>query len=316
MIIPIIILAIVFILIALRKVGNIRFKIWQIMLLGAAAVLLTGQITPIDALKSIDVDVMLFLFGMFVIGNALEESGYLSHLSYKFFKKAKTLDHLILFILFGMGFASAFLMNDTLAIIGTPVVLLLARKHGTSSKVLLLTLAFAVTIGSVFSPIGNPQNLLIALNGDIANPFITFFKFLFIPTMINLLLAYFIMKFFYREHFNDKSLKHSQEPIKDHELAILSKISLLMVVVLIIINVLTVFLKLGIDFKLTYIALISAAPIIVFSLFSRKFSTIKNIDWHTLVFFAAMFVLMKSVWTQQFKAKAGCCWYLDWKHHR
>ena len=48
---------------------------------------------------------------------------------------------------------------------GPPVVLLLARKHGMSAKLLLLALAFAVTIGSVASPIGNPQNLLIALVG-------------------------------------------------------------------------------------------------------------------------------------------------------
>ena len=51
-------------------------------------------------------------------------------------------------------------MNDTLAVIGTPLVLLLAKQHRMSPKVLLLALAFAVTIGSVVSPIGNPQNLL------------------------------------------------------------------------------------------------------------------------------------------------------------
>jgi Na+/H+ antiporter NhaD/arsenite permease-like protein len=54
-------------------------------------------------------------------------------------------------------------MNDTLAVIGTPVVLLLARKHKMSPTPLLLSLAFGITTGSVMSPIGNPQNLLIAL---------------------------------------------------------------------------------------------------------------------------------------------------------
>src|SRR3989338_3723396 len=176
--IPIIILLIVFVLIAIRQVGNLRLQIWQIMLSGALAVLLTGQISPTDALKSINLDVILFLFGMFVVGQALEESGYLSHLSYKLFKKAKSADHLILFILFGMGISSAFLMNDTLAIIGTPVVLLLARKHRIHPQMLLLALAFAVTIGSAMSPIGNPQNLLIALNGNMENPFVTFFSYL------------------------------------------------------------------------------------------------------------------------------------------
>ena len=117
--VPIIVLILVFILIAVRQVGNIKLQIWQIMLLGALAVLIARQISPEGALKSIsiNVDVMLFLFGVFVIGQALEDSGYLSHLSYRLFRRARSLNSLILYVLFGMGMLSALLMNDTLAII-------------------------------------------------------------------------------------------------------------------------------------------------------------------------------------------------------
>ena len=181
--ISIITLAIVFVLIAVRKIGNIRFQIWQIMLLGAITVLVTLQITPLAAIKSIDIDVMLFLFGVFIIGRALEESGYLSSASFRLFSKAKSPDILLLTVIFSMGLLSAFLMNDTMAIIGTPVVLLLSRRTGMQTKILLLALAFSVTTGSVMSPVGNPQNLLIAIHGDISNPFVTFFRFLFIPTI-------------------------------------------------------------------------------------------------------------------------------------
>ncbi|MBC7130667.1 anion transporter, partial [Candidatus Bathyarchaeota archaeon] len=155
---PVIILFIVFALIAVRQIGRIRLQIWQIMLFGAVAILVTGQISPIEALKSIDMDVMLFLFGMFIVGEALEESGYLWHLSRRLFSKAKSRNQLLLLILFTMGILSAFLLNDTVAIIGTPVILLLAKDNEMSPKPLLLALAFAVTIGSVMSPIGNPQN--------------------------------------------------------------------------------------------------------------------------------------------------------------
>ncbi len=65
--ISIIVLSIVFILIAVRQIGRIRFQLWQIMLLGAIAVLLTLEISPINALRAINLDVMLFLFGMFVV---------------------------------------------------------------------------------------------------------------------------------------------------------------------------------------------------------------------------------------------------------
>lgn len=292
--ISLIILGLVFILIAVRQIGNVRFQIWQVMLFGAFAVLVTGQISPAEAARAINVDVMLFLFGVFAVGRALEESGYLYHLSYRFFRRAKTLNTLVLFILFGMGIFSAFLMNDTLAIIGTPVVLSLARKSNIQPKILLLSLAFAVTIGSAMSPIGNPQNLLIASHGGISNPFVTFFRFLLIPTVVNLFLAYLLLRLFYRQHFHAGPLEHRAEPIKDSSLAKLARASLVLLAVMVMVKIIAVFVGWQVDFKLTYIALIAAMPVLLLS--PKRLGIIRRIDWSTLVFFAAMFVLMASVW--------------------
>lgn len=264
------------------------------MTLGALGCLLTGEISAFDAVKSVNLDVILFLFGMFVVGVGLEESGYLSHLSYKIFKRAKSQDELLILILFIIGFASAFLMNDTLAIIGTPVVLHLSKKHNTSGKLLLLTLAFAVTIGSVMSPIGNPQNLLIALEGNIHNPFILFFKLLLIPTVINLIVAYFVLKLFYKDKFHNNSLNHSQEPIMSKSLAKLSKISLYIIIIMVILKISIVTAGINFDFRLTYIALVASLPILIFS--EKRFEVLKNVDWKTLLFFVSMFILMQSFW--------------------
>ncbi len=300
--ISIITLAAVFLLIAVRRVGNIKLQIWQIMLLGALVVLVSREISPLDALKAINADVMLFLFCVFTIGQAMEDSGYLGHLAYRFFGKAHTLNALVLLILFGMGLLSALLLNDTLAIIGTPVVLALASKADTQPKILLLSLAFAVTIGSVMSPIGNPQNLLIAIHGNVTNPFVTFFKYLMLPTLVNLGIAYGLLRLFYREHFHGRPLVHPIEPIKDARLALLARISLIIMVVLILVKILLVFIVPDIDFKLTYIALAAALPIFLF--IPRRPGILKRIDWFTLVFFAAMFVLMQSVWDSGYFQKA------------
>jgi len=78
------------------------------MLLGALAVLLTGQISPLDALKAINVDVIVFLFGMFVVGQALEESGYLSVIAFKAFRRAKSVKTLVLFILLDLAYYRPF----------------------------------------------------------------------------------------------------------------------------------------------------------------------------------------------------------------
>jgi Na+/H+ antiporter NhaD/arsenite permease-like protein len=292
--VSIIVLLVVFVLIAVRQIGRFRLQIWQAMLLGALAVLLTGQISPAEALKAINLDVILFLFGMFVVGQALEESGYLSHFSSRLFGRAKTVDSLLLLILFGTGLLSAFLMNDTLAIIGTPVMLQIARKTGIRPKLLLLSLAFSVTIGSVMSPIGNPQNLLVAINGNIPNPFVTFLRYLAVPTLINLFLTYLILKFFYREHLKNEPLNYSADPITDPGLARLSKVSLVIIVILVVAKITTSLMGFGVDFRLTYIALAAALPIILLS--PHRLGIVRRIDWTTLIFFAAMFVLMQSVW--------------------
>jgi Na+/H+ antiporter NhaD/arsenite permease-like protein len=291
--VPIVVLLVVFVLIAVRQIGKFRLQIWQAMVIGALAVLATGQISPARALRAINVDVILFLFGMFVVGQALEESGYLSHLSSRLFGRAKTADSLLLATLFGGGLLSAFLMNDTLAVIGTPMMLQIARKTGIRPKLLLLSLAFSVTIGSVMSPIGNPQNLLIALNGNIPSPFVTFLSYLAVPTLINLFLAYAILKLFYRNDLKTEPLNLSADAITDPRLAQLSKVSLAIIVVLVLAKITTSALGVGVDFRLTYIALAAALPIVVFS--PRRLAIVRGVDWSTLIFFAAMFVLMQSV---------------------
>lgn len=291
-------LALVLLLIAIRQLGEFKLQIWQIMLLGALLVLLSGEISPVDAASAINPDVMIFLAGMFVIGEAMRESGYLFHLFNRIFCRAKNLDQLLLLILFAMGFLSALLMNDTLAIIGTPLMLYLAQALRISPKLLLLTLAFAVTTGSAMSPIGNPQNLLIAINGSLTNPFLVFFQYLFIPTVANLVLAYLILRLFYKSQFQQTAIEIPKECISDPTLANISRISIILLLILILAKVLAVTVQSSQHFSLTYIAIFSALPVILFS--SRRWEIMKHIDWCTLVFFAAMFVLMDSVWRSGF----------------
>jgi Na+/H+ antiporter NhaD/arsenite permease-like protein len=300
--ISLITLACVFILIAVRKIGNIRLRIWQIMLLGALVVLITGQISPANAVKAINANIIVFLFCVFIIGQAMEDSGYLGNLAHRLFGRAVTLNSLVLLILFGVGLLSALLMNDTLAIIGTPVVLALAGKYNTQPKILLLSLAFAVTIGSVMSPIGNPQNLLIAIHGNVPNPFVTFLRYLLVPTLLNLGVAYGLLRLFFRRNFQEHPAVSTTAPIKDPRLAAMTRISLIILVVLVLLKILLVFITPGVDFKLTYIALAAALPIFIF--IPRRLGILKRLDWFTLVFFAAMFVLMQSVWDSGYFQKA------------
>jgi Na+/H+ antiporter NhaD/arsenite permease-like protein len=296
--VSVLVLAVVFALIAVRQVGSFRLKIWQIMTGGALVVLLTGQIGPLDALQAIDVDVMLFLLGMFIVGSAMQESGLLYHLAHRLFRRAASVDRLVLLLLFSFGMLSAVLMNDTIAIIGTPLVLHYARTQNVSAKMLLLALAFSVTIGSAMSPIGNPQNLLIAMNGGIPDPFSSFLSALLLPTIVNLLIAYAILRIFFRGEFGERPVCLHDDGIADARLARLCMASLVIIAVMIAAKILLAALRPEMDFPLTLIALTAAAPIVILS--PRRVEVVKRSDWPTLIFFASMFVLMAAVWASGF----------------
>ena len=268
------------------------------MLGGAVVVLISGQISISDALGAINTDVMLFLFGMFIVGEAMVESGYLSLLSCRFFSHARTPDQLIFFILFGMGLFSAVLMNDTLAIIGTPLVLSLATRFRISPKLMLLSLAIAVTTGSVMSPIGNPQNLLIAVNSGMGTPFVTFGLYLLVPTLISLGLAYVLLRLFFRMEFSARPIE--QDPVQnvEHNIILPVQCSLAIILVLAAANIIASFFGGKILVPLPFIALCAAIPVLLVG--KNPLRLVKNIDWPTLVFFASMFVLMESVWQTGF----------------
>ncbi len=292
-----IILLIVLIAIVFRRVKKIVIPIWMIMATGAIATLLFQQISPLNALNAIEPDVMLYLFGVFLISQAAEESGYLEHLTDKLFFHAKTGKQALLIIIFVLGLSAAFLMNDTIAIVGTPIVLQLCKSNKHLTKPLIFALAFAVTIGSVASPIGNPQNLLIAVKSGMTSPFFDFIKSLAIPTVINLGVTYLFIYLIYRNILNERIEKPAPSPINDYQTAVLVKISLFVMFFLIIVKIATDFIQAPLRINFSYIALISAFPIF---LSRQRWILLKKLDWGTLIFFASTFVLIQSVWDSGF----------------
>ena len=73
------VLALVFFLIIERRRLN-NIPIWTSMLIGAGLMVGLQVISIEDAFKAINLDVIIFLFGMFSIVSALEKSGVLKYL--------------------------------------------------------------------------------------------------------------------------------------------------------------------------------------------------------------------------------------------
>lgn len=291
---PVSVLLVVLLLIMLRRLGPVPIKMWQAMATGAMVVLAAGAISPTAALRAIDANVMLFLFGAFVIGQALTRSGYLFYLACRVLGPARSGGSLVWTILLLGAVASALLMNDTLAIIGTPLMLRLAREHDLNPKLLLMTLAFAVTTGSIISPIGNPQNLLVSAAIDWGDPFVVFARHLFLPACAALLAAYLVLRIAFRPSFHSGRLRSVHASINDPQLAHLARWSMWLLVGLLVIRIALPLFAVSPALPFGWVALLAALPILIFS--RERFVLLREIDWATLVFFCAMFVLMTSVW--------------------
>ncbi|MCL5423709.1 MAG: SLC13 family permease [Candidatus Marsarchaeota archaeon] len=292
--IPILIVVAVFVLVAIRSAIYKKLRIWWITMAGAIVMLLLGQISINLAITYVNFDIILFLLGIFIIGVALEESGYIAYISYKLFKRARSTNTLILFIIFGMGLISTILMNDAVAIIGTPLMLMASKENKINSKMLLFALAFSITIGSVMSPIGNPQNLIVASNKIIVNPFSIFFIYLAIPTIINLFVLYLFIRVLFKSEIN-KKIKIKKPKVQNTKgLFLLSKISISLFLVLIIVYIFYTTINIGAKNYLFYIPIVSALPIIIFS--KKRLKIIKNVDWGTILFFISMFVIIGGIW--------------------
>lgn len=307
--ISVIVLFAAFILIAVRQIGNVRLQIWQITLGAAIIVLITGQISVPAAASYIDPTVIVFLIGIFIFGEAMIESGYIQNLAYKLFRRFKSVNNLVLAVIFSMGIASMFMLNDTMAIIGTPIIMLFAVREKIDPKLMLLSLAFAITIGSVASPIGNPQNILVASSGLVKDPFVTFFSSLLVPTLINLFVAFIILRIFFRKEFTNKRLIHSSSEIKDRKLARICRISMILLGLSILAYIVIGAFGLVHNLSFAYIAIIAALPILLFS--EKRLSIVKGIDWSTIIFFITLFVLVGSVWQSGFFQNMISSMHLD-----
>jgi Na+/H+ antiporter NhaD/arsenite permease-like protein len=113
----------------------------------------------------------------------------------------------------------------------------------------------------------------------------------------------------FADDFHDADLRHSQEPIRGRQLAFLARIALQITVLLVAVKTVTAAIGTTREFRLTYIAVAAALPILAGS--PRRWRILRHVDWRTLVFFAAMFVLMESVWSTGFFQQLLTGWSAD-----
>jgi len=272
-----------------------RIPIWALMSF-AAFISTASGLVPFEHMgAAVDLEVILFLIGMFSIVALAETSGLLDALAYWFISRFKTRYSAIIGSAFLFGLLAAFAVNDTVALMGPPIAYSIAKALGIDPRMMFLLLAFSLTIGSVTTPIGNPQNMLIAVESGIKAPFIEFLKWLAIPTLVNI----YITALYLTRAFGVRDEKISIAAVPSEKItcrrdAVLGGLGLIVVPAALLVNDIAMIMGLPHIEHIGFIPFIVAAALYIASSSPRR--VLERVDWGTIIFFITMFITMEGVW--------------------
>ncbi|MFT0753254.1 SLC13 family permease [Synechococcus sp. RC10A2] len=146
----------------LGSLPRLRMNRATIALAGSALLIALGTVPLLEAWAAIDATTIVFLLSMMVVNASLSQGGAFQLALLGLIRVSRSPFGLLLMLVFGSGLLSAFLLNDTLALVFTPLTLQVTAVLGLNPIPYLLGLAAATNLGSVATLSGNPQNILIS----------------------------------------------------------------------------------------------------------------------------------------------------------
>jgi di/tricarboxylate transporter len=141
--------------------GSLRLDVVAIMVI--LTLLLSGLLSPGDALAGFGDPVVLLIAGLFVVGSGLFRTGVAYAIGDWLMSVAGANEsRLLILLMLVVAGLSAFMSSTGAVAIFIPVALNLAAKAGTSPSRLMMPLAFASLIGGMLTLIGTPPNLVVS----------------------------------------------------------------------------------------------------------------------------------------------------------
>jgi Na+/H+ antiporter NhaD/arsenite permease-like protein len=131
---------------------------------GGIAMVLAGVLSLDEAYKIIDWNTLLFLLGMMILVAHFQISGFFDWVAIHVALVARTRFQLLVLLVFTSGILSAFFVNDTICLVLTPIVLVVADRLQLPPVPYLIAVASSSNVGSVMSVTGNPQNALVGIS--------------------------------------------------------------------------------------------------------------------------------------------------------
>ncbi|WP_082747513.1 anion transporter [Bradyrhizobium macuxiense] len=275
-----------YLVIAIGKLPGYHLDRAGAALLGASLMVGSGVMSLDEAYRAIDFDTIALLLGMMIVVANLRLSGFFRLVNNWVVTRARYPLVLLALIVLVAGTLSAFLVNDTICLVMTPLVLDLVTRLKRDPIPYLLAIAMASNVGSTATITGNPQNMIIGGLSHI--PYGTFAAALWPVAAIGLLLTVLLIallyrsEFFTREHFSAVVIG----PVRYHgPLVVKSALVTVAMVILFFVGQ-----------PVAKVAIVGGALL----LFTRRLKPEKvysEIDWTLLLMFVGLFIVVAGLET-------------------
>ena len=187
MLIAILIFVATYAFIAVGEIPGLRIDRTGAALIGASLMIAFGVVSLPEAYRAIDFDTILLLLSMMILVAYLRLSGFFQLVSKWVGEHARSGIALLTAVVFVTGLLSAFLVNDAICLVLTPLVLEIAKSADLNPVPYLVAVAMASNVGSVATITGNPQNILIGSISQIS--YGSFAHALALPAVIGILIT-------------------------------------------------------------------------------------------------------------------------------
>jgi Na+/H+ antiporter NhaD/arsenite permease-like protein len=282
-IVAIAIFALTYLLISGRQLKILPLNRPAAALLGTVLMVACGILTPAQVYHAVDYDTLVLLLGMMIISAYLCLAGFFDWTADWILRHAKTPQALLLYVVCTSGALSALLVNDTICLMLTPLVVAVMVRGKLPLPPYLLALAMSANLGSVATLVGNPQNMIIGHLSRI--PFLRFSASLLPVAIAGLALEYIVLWFGFRDVLQKAVI---QRPETSPQVLNRSLVMLTFGVLAL------VFAGFVAGLNLSWTALAGGAVIMVVARRDTH-EVLKLVDWHLLMFFAALFVVVEGL---------------------
>jgi len=251
---------------------------------GAVAMVLFGVLSPSEALTAIDFNTIALLLGMMIIIAVMQLDGFFNWLASITMGIAGNQRRLLTIIVLVTGFASAFMVNDVVVLMFTPVVIAICVQSKLNPVPYLIGVILSSNIGSAMTITGNPQNMLIGISSGIS--YARFLWLLAPGSIIGMFISIPIIRWLYKKDFQEKIKVDCPPRTFGFKLRKMRwSIPVFASVVVLF------FIGKPLGLSIPVIALAGASLILLVGRIKPS-NVIKKVDWVLLLFFAGLFVVV------------------------